>query len=169
VPTTHKLEFPKYDGTGDPLPWLNRCKRVLSRLSHAEAEARCLATCYLLDDAQLWFHRMELNSSRPTWMQFTQLVNARFEPPLTDNPLGELAMLRGSGSVDEFTKRFMALSCRDPSITKPHQIQLFISGLGVALQQSSSMDDAIIFARAFEQRLVSRCRATATDARATPQ
>jgi hypothetical protein len=23
VPTTHKLEFPKYDGTGDPLPWLS--------------------------------------------------------------------------------------------------------------------------------------------------
>jgi hypothetical protein len=105
---------------------------------------------------------MELNSGRPTWTQFTQLVNARFEPPLTDNPLGELVMLRRSDSVDEFAKRFMALSSRDPSITELQQIQLFISGLGnplrldVALQQPSSMDDAIIFARAFEQRLVSR-------------
>jgi hypothetical protein len=27
VSTTHKLEFPKYDGTGDPLPWLSRCER----------------------------------------------------------------------------------------------------------------------------------------------
>jgi hypothetical protein len=25
-PTTHKMEFPKYDGTGDPLPWLNHCE-----------------------------------------------------------------------------------------------------------------------------------------------
>jgi hypothetical protein len=23
----HKLEFPKFDGTGDPHPWLNRCGR----------------------------------------------------------------------------------------------------------------------------------------------
>jgi hypothetical protein len=24
IPTAHKLEFPKFDGTSDPLPWLNR-------------------------------------------------------------------------------------------------------------------------------------------------
>jgi hypothetical protein len=27
VPMAHKLEFPKFDGIGDPLPWLNRCER----------------------------------------------------------------------------------------------------------------------------------------------
>jgi hypothetical protein len=26
VSTTHKLEFLKYDGTDNPLPWLNRCE-----------------------------------------------------------------------------------------------------------------------------------------------
>jgi hypothetical protein len=62
---------------------------------------------------------MELNGGRPSWAQFVQLVNTRFGPSLTDTPLDELAMLRRSGSVDEFTKRFMALSCRDPSITEP--------------------------------------------------
>jgi hypothetical protein len=25
---------------------------------------------YLLDDAELWFHRMELNMGRSTWLQF---------------------------------------------------------------------------------------------------
>jgi hypothetical protein len=71
-------------------------------------------------------------------------------------------MLRRSGSVDEFSKQFMALSCRDPSITEPQQIQLFITGLGdplrtdVALQQPSTLDDAVIFARAYEQRNASR-------------
>jgi hypothetical protein len=83
-------------------------------------------------------------------------------PLLTDTSLGELAMLCRSGSVDEFAKRFMALSCRDPSITEPQQIQLFIMGLDdplrldIALQQPASMDDAIIFARAYEQRLASQ-------------
>jgi hypothetical protein len=81
-------------------------------------------------------------------------VNARFGPPLTDSPLGEMAMLRRSGSVDESTKRFMALSYRDMTITEPQQIHLFIAGLGdplrldVVLQQPSSMGDAVIFARA---------------------
>jgi hypothetical protein len=107
-------------------------------------------------NAQLWFHRMELNGGRSSWTQFIQLVNTRFGPPLTDTPLGELAMLCRTGSMDEFAKRFMVLSCRDPSITEPQQIQLFITGLGdplhldVTLQQPSSMDDAVIFARAYE-------------------
>jgi hypothetical protein len=26
LPTTHKLEFPKFEGMGDPLPWLNHCE-----------------------------------------------------------------------------------------------------------------------------------------------
>jgi hypothetical protein len=104
---------------------------------------------------------LELNGGRPPWSQFIQLVNARFGLPLTDTPLGELAMLRRTGSVDEFAKRFMALSCRDPTITEQQQIQLFTTGLGdplrldVALQQPSSMDDAVIFAQAYEQRLAS--------------
>jgi hypothetical protein len=25
--TSRKIRFPKFDGTGDPLPWLNRCDR----------------------------------------------------------------------------------------------------------------------------------------------
>jgi hypothetical protein len=44
--------------------------------------------------------------------------------------LGELAMLRWTGSVDEFAKRFMSLSCRDLTITEQQQIQLFTTGLG---------------------------------------
>jgi hypothetical protein len=59
-------------------------------------------------------------------------------------------------SVADYAKQFMALSCRDISLTKPLQVQLFITGLGdplrtdVALQQPASLDDVVIFARAYE-------------------
>jgi hypothetical protein len=52
----------------------------------------------------------------------------------------------------------MALSCRDPTLTKPQQIQLFMTGLGqplrtdVALQQPASLDAVIVLDRAYEQR-----------------
>jgi hypothetical protein len=52
----------------------------------------------------------------------------------------------------------MALSCRDPGITETHQVQLFLAGLGqllrmdVALQKPSTLDEAIMLARAYEQR-----------------
>ncbi|KAG8088295.1 hypothetical protein GUJ93_ZPchr0010g10630 [Zizania palustris] len=54
----------------------------------------------------------------------------------------------------------MALSCRDTAITEAHQVQLFIADLSkplrmdVALQRPTSRDDAVMFARAFEQREV---------------
>jgi hypothetical protein len=66
-------------------------------------------------------------------------VNAWFGPPLTDTPLGELAMLRRTGLVDEFAKRFMALSCRDPTITEQQQIQLFTTGLGDPLRLDAAL------------------------------
>ncbi|KAG8091285.1 hypothetical protein GUJ93_ZPchr0011g27170 [Zizania palustris] len=52
----------------------------------------------------------------------------------------------------------MALSCRDTAITEAHQVQLFIAGLGkplradIVLQRPTTLDDAVMFARAFEQR-----------------
>jgi hypothetical protein len=39
-----------------------------------------------------------------------------------DNPIGELALLHHDGSVDDFAKCFMMLSCRDPAITEPQQV-----------------------------------------------
>jgi hypothetical protein len=104
LPTTHNLEFLKFDGTSNPLPWLNRCERYFLVRRTPEHQRVALAVFYLLDDTQLWFHHLELNGRRPTWPQFIQLVNARFGPPLTDSPIGALAMLRRSGSIDDYAK-----------------------------------------------------------------
>jgi hypothetical protein len=44
------------------------------------------------------------------------LINTRFGPPLIDSPIGELALLWHVGSINDFAKRFMALSCHDLEI-----------------------------------------------------
>jgi hypothetical protein len=67
--------------------------------------------------------------------------------------------------VNDYTTRFMELSCRDESLTEHQQIQLYIAGLGnplrtdVQLQQPTKLDDAVIFARAYEQRNAARTAA----------
>jgi hypothetical protein len=66
--------------------------------------------------SELWYHRLELNGGPSTWNRFVQLANICFRPSLTDRPIGELARLHRDGSMDDYTKRFLVLSCRDPSI-----------------------------------------------------
>jgi hypothetical protein len=128
-PTTHKMEFPKFDGMGNPLPWLNRCEWYFRVRRTPEHWRVAYAFFYLTNDAQLWYHRLELNANPPPWPCFVQLVSKRFGPPLMESPIGELTLLRRDGSVDDFTKRFMALSCCDTAISEQQQVQLFLAGL----------------------------------------
>jgi hypothetical protein len=117
-----------------------------------------LAVFYLTDAAQLWFRRLELNGDQLSWPDFMHQINSLFGPPLSTSPIGQLAWLRCTGNVIDYTARFMELSYRDESLTEHQQIQLYIAGLGdplctdVQLQQSTKLDDAVIFARAYEQQ-----------------
>jgi hypothetical protein len=79
-----------------------------------------MSSFYLLDDAQVWYHRVELNGGPPSWNCFVQLVNTHFRSPLTESPI--LALLRWDGSIDEYCNKFMALSCHDPAISEEHQV-----------------------------------------------
>jgi hypothetical protein len=125
----HKMEFLKYNGVGNPLPWLNRWECYFHVQRTPENRRVAYASFYLTDDAQLWYHRLELNVGPPLWLHFVQLVNKRFRPPLTDSPIGELTLLHRDGSIDDFAKHFIALYCRDTAITKAHQVQLCCTAL----------------------------------------
>jgi hypothetical protein len=64
--TTQKMEFLKFDGKGDPLSWLNHCEQFFCLRRTHDDQKVTYATLNHLDDAQLWFHRLELNGGHPT-------------------------------------------------------------------------------------------------------
>ncbi len=78
---------------------------------------------------------------------------------MTDSPLGELTALRRTGTVEDYINNFLALACRDVELSERQQVQLFTAGLvnplktDVALCRPQSLDDAIMLARAYEQRV----------------
>jgi len=98
----HKLEFPTFDGTSDPLPFLNRCEHYFQGQRTLEEEQVWLAVLHLQGSAQQWYMRLERDEGVPSWQRFSTLLDMRFGPPIRSNPLGELAACRCSGSVADY-------------------------------------------------------------------
>jgi hypothetical protein len=69
---------------------------------------------------------------------------------MTDSPLGELVLLHRTGAVDDYTDQFLALACRDVDLSD-HQVKPLKTD--VALRRPTTLDDAIMLTRAYEQRL----------------
>ena len=156
---SHKLRFPKYDGSDDPISWLHRCEQFFRAARTEEDEKVWLASFYMEGDAQLWYYRLERNQGVPTWPRFVELVNLRFGPPTRSNPFGELISLKRTGSVVEYQNAFLQLLARCDGVSEQQQINIFTSGLrnplqvDVELQQPATLEDAMGLARAFERRL----------------
>jgi hypothetical protein len=87
------------------------------------------AAFYLKSAASQWYFRLEKNQGEPSWPDFVDDVNKRFDPPMWSNPLGELMHLRCSGTVDEFQENFLTLLARYDDINEKQQIAIFSAGL----------------------------------------
>jgi hypothetical protein len=154
----HKLDFPTFDGGGDPLPFLNRCEHYFRGQRTVEEEKVWLAAHHLHGAAQQWYMRLERDEGTPGWRHFSELLDMRFGPPLRSNPLGELAACRRTSTVADYQERFLALLTRAGPLTEAQQIQLFVAGLqdplgiDVQLQGPQSLEVAMSLARDHERR-----------------
>lgn len=117
-----------------------------------------LAAYHLIHDAPQWYYRLEHDGRTPNWRCFTELVNLCFGPPLRNNPLGELASCRRTGTVADYQDKFLTLLNRAGSQSEQQQILLFTMGLGdplcidVKLQCPLNLEVAMSLARAYELR-----------------
>jgi hypothetical protein len=128
-PRPKKWDFPRYDGTTDPLLFLNKFESYF-RHHRTMAEERVRMASYHLDDiAQLWYTQLLEDEGAPSWGRFKELMNLRFGPPLRAAPLFELSECRRTGTVEEYSNRFQALLPRADRLDEAQRVQLFTDGL----------------------------------------
>jgi len=105
-PKHKKWDFPRFDGTIDPMLFLNKCEAYF-RQHRTMAEERVRMASYHLDDvAQLWYVQLQDDEGTPSWGHFKDLLTLRFGPPLRSAPMFELAECRRTGTVEEYANRF---------------------------------------------------------------
>ena len=128
-PRFQKMDFPRYDGTTDPLIFVNRCESYFHQQRIMEEEKVWMASYNLEDVAQLWYIQLQEDEGTPRWSRFKDLLHLRFGPPLRSAPLYELAECRRMGSVEEYQNRFQALLPRAGPLEEAQCVQLFTGGL----------------------------------------
>ena len=117
-----------------------------------------LAAFHLTGEAQLWFYQVEQEKTGLGWEEFKAQCNIRFGPPMSNNPLGELANLKQKGTVEEYQRQFQSLLVRASDLKPRQQVNLFIVGLmeglriEVELQQPGNLGIAMNIARALKRK-----------------
>jgi hypothetical protein len=142
------------------LVWLHKGEQFFRTYNTPPLLKVWTSSFYLDGTASQWYYRWENNlGCAPSWEDFSAGVNRRFGPPDRANPLGELAHLRCTGSVDEYQEFFLNLLARCEDVSEKHQVALFTAGLllplcvDVELQNPATLEDAMALARPYERRL----------------
>ncbi|XP_068645209.1 uncharacterized protein [Aristolochia californica] len=147
VPRYTKLTFPTYDGSTNPLIWLQCCEHFFWHQRTHPEERVSLAGFHLLDEALLWYSQFDSAHLDHDWELFKESCLLRFGAPACSNPLGDLVNLKQTGSIEEYQKQFQECLARTSLFVRPSQhVHLFIAGLvealrlEVELQGPSSLD-----------------------------
>ncbi|KAL4579110.1 hypothetical protein LXL04_015245 [Taraxacum kok-saghyz] len=159
VPRFAKIEFPTYDGKGNPVEWLQRCEDFFEeQQTPVDAWVR-QATFSLQGKASGWYHNLRRMRTRLNWVEFSEECNIRFGPPRSMNPLGELTRLRQTGSVEDYCEGFESLLGRTKGVTPEQSIWHFCAGLmniiryEVEFARPTTLYYAINLARQIELKL----------------
>jgi hypothetical protein len=158
MPRYFKLDFPRFDGKKDPLPWLSLCEQYFRAQRTDAPQKILLATFHLDGDAFHWYVHLERSRGTPSREEFVEFYNVRFEPPIRSNPLGGLQLLRQIGTVAEYQSRFLNLLSRADPLSDRQERQMFTSGLhndirvDAELQDLRDLEQALALTQAYEKK-----------------
>jgi hypothetical protein len=152
----YKLEFLTYDGTVDPLNWLNQCEQFFHGQRTLASDRTWLASYHLTGAAQTWYFAIEQDEGMPHWDRFKELCHLQFGPAVCGSRLAELVRLQFMSTVQDYADRFNAVLCHARNLDAVQKAELFVGGLpdhirvDVELRAPQDLPTAMHLARAFE-------------------
>ncbi|XP_044426296.1 mucin-2-like [Triticum aestivum] len=153
-PRFAKIDFATYDGTEDPLNWLNQCDQFFHGQRTLAPERTLVASYHLRGAAQTWYYALGQDEGRmPPWERFRELCLLRFGPSILGSFLAELSRLPFTSTVQDFVDRFQALACHASGVTMQQRADLFVGGLpdhirvDVELRGPQDLQTAMYYAR----------------------
>eukprot|EP00257_Ricinus_communis_P017974 XP_015576546.1 uncharacterized protein LOC107261479 [Ricinus communis] len=158
VPRFTKLDFPRFNGTADPIVWLSCCDNFFLHQHTVEEDKVILASFHLEGDAQLWFLKLQRDRPNISWANFKVQCQLHFGPSIRSSKLGELSKLKQSNTVEDYQRQFERLSAQTTTLTSEQEKEIFISGLRealaveVELHNPADLTTAMSLARLYERR-----------------
>ena len=76
---------------------------------------------------------MERDFGMLSWPHFIEFVNLRFGVPIRTNSVAEINALVRTGTVEEYSRRYLALFSRCDNLSLQTAIDLYTGGLGQPL------------------------------------
>ena len=155
-PKFYKLEFPTFDGSVDPLNWLNQCEQFFRGQQTPASSRTWLASYHLRGAAQTWYYALEQDEGMPPWERFRALCSLRFGPPVLGTRLAELAHLPFVSTVQDYSERYNAVLCHARDLSARQKTELYVGGLPdhirkqVQMRAPPDLQSAMYLARAFE-------------------
>ena len=131
-----------------------------------------MASLHLDGTAAEWYYQMERDFSMVPWPCFVDFINLCFGPPIRTNSIAEIKALIRTGTMEDYSQRFLALLTRYDDLATRTVIDLYTGGLGqplahdVEMQHPANLQKAMSLARAFEQR---QAETSAVNSSATPK
>jgi hypothetical protein len=127
----YKIDFPTFDGASDPRPWFTHCNMFFLGQRTQDSDKTWLASYHLTNAAALWYGHLEAKlGQRPSWGEFQTLISNHFGPPTRANPFGELISTRHSGTVADYSKRFLENLAHVQPISDAEECDIFTNSLG---------------------------------------
>uniref|UniRef100_A0A453GWE3 Retrotransposon gag domain-containing protein n=1 Tax=Aegilops tauschii subsp. strangulata TaxID=200361 RepID=A0A453GWE3_AEGTS len=78
-PRFSKLEFATYDGTVDPLNWLNQCDQFFRGQRTLASDRTWTSSYHLSGSTQTWYYALKQDKGgMPPWERFRDLCLLRF-------------------------------------------------------------------------------------------